>query len=41
MVPEARSQKSEVSQGEKVTEGTFVFVAINDEGEPRARDSRT
>ena len=30
------SNKAEVSQGEKVTEGVFIFVAINDEGKPRA-----
>ena len=38
---EAWSHKPEVSQGEKVTEGTFVFVAINGEGKPRAIDNRT
>jgi len=33
--------KAEVSQGEKVTEGIFIFVAINDEGKPRAIECQT
>ena len=36
---EVWSRKPEVSQREKVTEGTFVFVAIDEEGRTKAIES--
>ena len=36
---EVWSRKPEVSQREKVTEGTFVFVAIDDQGRAKAIES--
>ena len=36
---EVWSRKPEVSQREKVTEGTFIFVAIDEEGIAKAIDS--